>query len=493
MTRPSKPASSVILAGAGPGDPGLFTLAADKACRSASTIFYDALVSPEILKRFPGKKCVAVGKRGGRPSPSQEAINRKLVSAATRGGIVVRLKGGDPFLFGRGGEEATALRNRGVRVRAIPGISSGMAAAAAAGFPLTDRRFASSVTFLTATAAPRGSRSVPPDYRALVRLGGTWVFFMGLQALPDIVRNLIRSGADPNLPASTISKATTRFQRVVTSTLRGLPDEALRFKLDAPALTIIGPVVSLRPPPLRDVPVLVMRPEHQAGRLSGLIRKKGGIVTEYPALKIVLLRPNPRLDRARGRLAAYDWIVLTSGNTVRILSRVLKNSSRRARLAAIGPGTAAALRKTGLRAHLVPSTDFSAEGLAETLLKKLGSPGNIWLPQAEAARDVLAADLRHAGHRVEATPIYQTRVSKKQLANVRSWIKTVDQGLVPLTSASMARAFSEAARGLDLSRLRLVSIGPVTTAAARAARLPVSAESPRAVLEDLVDTLHLVA
>lgn len=493
MTRPSKP--HVILAGAGPGDPSLMTLAAIEACREADVVFYDALISPDILRKIPSKKRVNVGKRGGQPSPAQEEINRRLISAARRGQKVVRLKGGDPFLFGRGGEEAEVLRKEGIRVTAVPGISAGIAAAAYAGFPLTDRRYASRVTFLTASSARRAS-SLPGDYRALVRLGGTWVFFMGLQALALIVKKLLKSGADPHLPAAVISRATTQFQRVVTAPLSRIAETTGRHRLESPALTIVGSVISLRPPPLRDAPVLVMRPQHQAGDLARLIGKKGGATTEYPILEIVPIQPNRRLERAILRLQDYDWIILTSGNTVRLLKSVLRSSSYHAKIAAIGPGTGQALKAARIPVHLLPDKNFSAEGLVEAFLKRGSRPKNIFIPQAEAARDMLVAALRRAGHRVDAVPIYRTIIARPFLGKIRRWVKSGERGLVPLTSASMAGAFSRAMgrKGTSqMDHLRLVSIGPITTAAAKKAGLRIAAESPRATIQDLVETLETVA
>ena len=267
----------------------------------------------------------------------------------------------------------------------------------------------------------------------------------------------------------------------------------MRHRLESPALTIIGRVVSLRPPPLFGRPVLVMRPEHQAGRLSDLLSQKGARVTECPILGIVPIRPNPRLDRAERILGEYDWIVLTSGNTVRLLKAILTNPRRRARLAAIGPGTAESLRSIGLRADLVPKQDFHAEGLAETMIRRNRAPQRILLPQAEDARAILGRMLKRARHAVFAIPVYRTQFLRSHIGKIGRWANTAGPGLVPLTSASMARAFAMASAKIQIGRLRLVSIGPVTTKAARRAGLPVHAESPESTLESLVETLETVA
>lgn len=500
MILPTNPKPKVWLVGAGPGDPGLLTEKARQVLRTADIVFFDALVSKEILKDIPIGKQVYVGKRGGRPSPTQDEINRKLLGAASAGNRVVRLKGGDPFLFGRGGEEADALRKNGVRVGVIPGISSGMAAATYAGFPLTDRRYASSVTFLAAASAENGGSRPIRDYRALVQLGGTWVFFMGLKTLPVIVRQLIRAGANRDLPAAVISRGTTPFQRVVTASLENIFVESFRQRIESPALTIVGPVVSLRPPPLEEVPVLVMRPEHQAGKLSDLLRQQDADVTEFPVLRIEPIRPNRLLEKAVQGLESYDWILLTSGNSVRILKGVLTDPRRRAKLAAVGPGTQEALEVDGLQVDLVPPQEFRAEGLAVAFLKAVGvSKKRILIPQAEDARAVLAKSLKQAGHRVDVVPLYRTLTDRAYLGKIAAWVKgaaTRGGGLVPLTSASMAKAFVLATRGgknPSVDHLRLVSIGPITTATAIQAGLTIHAESPQSTLPDLVDTLKTVS
>lgn len=504
VTRTPEHGPQVWLVGGGPGDPGLLTAAAREAIHSADVIFYDALVSEKILQNVPPGKLVYVGKRGGLPSLSQKDINRRLIKAAKTGKKIVRLKGGDPFLFGRGGEESDILRKNGVRVRVIPGISSAMAAATYAGFPLTDRRYASSVTLMTAASAGGDfSKNAPAmprrDYRSLVRLGGTWVFFMGLKALPEIAKKLIRAGAGPRLPAAVISRATTPFQRVVTAPLSTIFESATRHRIISPALTIVGRVVSLRPAPLKNIPVLVMRSEHQAGRLSSLLHQKSADVTEYPILEILPIHPNPKLARAIRRLDDYDWIFLTSGNSVRLLKSVLTHPHRRARIAVIGPGTAEALRGIRLRPDVTPEKDFHAEGLVEVFLKKGGTRKKILLPQAQDAREVLAEKLSEAGHQIDVVQIYRTAIRRPSLAKIAVWIERTQSaqktGLVPLTSASMAKAFSEAIRRrrLSIGHLRLVSIGPITTAAAEKAGLPIHAESPESTLAALVETLETVA
>ncbi len=502
MKSPSGRRPSVILAGAGPGDPALLTRAAEAALERADLVFYDALVSPEILSRIPKRKRVFVGKRGGLPSPKQSDINRRLIRAARLGDHVVRLKGGDPFLFGRGGEESDALRAAGADVRAIPGITAAAGAAAGAGFPLTDRRCASSLTLLTAAAeSERGGKPAIPkrDVQALVRLGGTWGFYMGLRALPAIVRSLIQAGADPNLPAAVISNATTTRQRVVTARLGDIAERTARHRVESPAITIIGRVVDLRRPPLTRKPILVMRPAHQSGKLSTLLKKRGALVTEIPAIEIVPIRPNRALVRMISRMDEYDWLLLTSANTVRLLARILRGTRRRVKLAVIGPGTQEALSAFGGRADLIPERDYRSEGLAQALIETVrGRRGAgrrlfIALPQAEAGRDTLAQFLRAAGHRVDCVPMYRTTPVRAARRGIRAWIRSTPGGIVPLTSASMARVFAEFSRGLDLGHTSLVSIGPITTAEGRRRRLCVHAESPQSTLDSLIETIETVA
>jgi len=493
----------VILVGAGPGDPNLLTPAARDAIARADRVFFDALIPENLIRLIPVKKRVKVGKRANQPSPKQRDINRLLIAAARRSLRVVRLKGGDPFVFGRGGEEADACRRAGIRVRVIPGISAVFAAAAAAGFPITDRRCASSVTLLTASSAapPAGGQGTAGArarrrLQSLVRLGGTWVFYMGLRSISDLSQKLIRAGASPNLPSAVIASASTPLQRVVTAPLAKVAAAVADFRIAPPALLIVGPVVGLRPGPLKGASVLVMRASFgdQAGALSAMLRRAGADVAECPAIEIVPVCPNPALDRAVGQSEPYDWIFLTSANSVRIMAPFLKRA-KNSRFAAVGPGTAAALSAVGVRraACLLPANDFRAEGLLARFLKTCKRPQRIFIPQAANARDVLVRELRSAGHSVTAVAIYRTRPAIRSFGSIRSWVRRVSIGVVPLTSASIVGAFADATRGMALGHLRLVSIGPITTAAAARCGLPISAESPRATLVDLVKTVSTLA
>lgn len=483
----------VWLVGAGPGDPGLLTLAAADALRAADVVFHDALVGERIISMIQKRKRRDVGKRGGRASISQDEICEKLIHAARAGLRVVRLKGGDPFVFGRGGEELSQLHAAGIRVHVIPGVTAGLASPLRAGIPVTDRRLASSVTLLTAVEEPgRARRRL--TYVPLVKAGGTLVFYMGLSRLGSLIGQLRRSGAPAQLPVAVISRGTTRAQRTVSGTLATIESLVTRHGLCAPALIVAGRMVAARAP-LAGSTILVMRTREQAGRLSGLLKKRGATVLEIPVLEIMLIHPNPKLDRHLRRSAQYDWIVFTSANAVEAcVSRAkrLGVDLTGVRGAAIGPATAAAMRRAGWRRVIQPESESRAEGVLDVLLAAGRRGDRVLLPRAKIARDVLPQTLRRAGRRVDVVPVYVTRKIPGAAARVRGLIQrgAVDQ--VILTSSSMVDVLASAARGLDLSGARVVSIGPITTATARAHGLPVDIEALTADMASVADAAGVV-
>jgi uroporphyrinogen III methyltransferase/synthase len=460
---------TVYLVGAGPGDPGLVTARALELIGMADVIIHDRLIPAEALAGArPDAELVYVGKRGGGESTGQEAIERLLVEHGRSGRTVVRLKGGDPFVFGRGGEEAEALRAAGIPFEVVPGVTAGVGAPAHAGIPVTHRELSSAVAFITGHEDPQKPEPAL-DWDALAGFPGTLVVYMGVRQLESITARLVASGRDPGQPAAVIERGTTPGQRVVTGTLVTIAAGAAEAGIAAPALAVFGEVVQLRetlawfePGPLAGLTVAVTRARAQASELASKLRSLGADVVEAPVIRIVPIE-GPAPD-----LSTYDLVCLTSPNAVRLLFERLARGARDARalagtrVAAIGPGTAAALRDHGVIADVVPER-FVAEGLVEALADLPVSRALI--ARAAQARDVLPEALRERGAKVDVLALYETvaeRLSAEQLA------AAAGADYVTFTSSSTVGFFLDAVGGADaLQQPRLVSIGPVTSEALR--------------------------
>lgn len=505
------PASGlVILAGAGPGDPHLITLAAADWLAQADTVVYDRLAAPSLLALAPpDAERVYVGKGRDGNALSQDEINRLLVERARQGQLVVRLKGGDPFVFGRGGEEAGALAAAGVPYRVVPGVTAAAGACAYAGIPLTDRRLASSVALVTGQEDPtrEGSRL---NWQALAGID-TLAFYMGVQALPEIAEKLIAAGRRAETPAAIIERGTTSRQRVVTGTLATLAVEAARHDIRPPAMIVIGEVVSLRDRlawlpqlPLTGRTVLVTRTRQQASTLSQELAWLGAEVIEAPTVDLAGPEDPDAVDAVFARLAEYDIVAFTSPNGVEAFcgwAERLELDARAlagARLAAVGAATAAALERRFLRADLVPEV-FTTEALAALLTTWGDLRGRrVLLARADIARPHLADALREAGAVVEDLAIYRTvRPESLPPAAVEAlreervdWItftsgSTVDNFLAlagPLLAAPHGRASL-------LAKVRLASIGPVTSEALRRHGLCPAIEAKRHDIPGLVEAI----
>ncbi len=407
------PASGrVFLVGAGPGDPGLLTARALELIAQADAILYDRLIPAGALDGArPDALLVYVGKEGGGPSMAQDEIEQRLVEHARAGRSVVRLKGGDPFVFGRGGEEALVLREAGIPFEVVPGVSAGVAASAYAGIPVTHRDRASAVAFVTGHEDPDKPESAI-DWPALASFPGTLVFYMGVRQLPHIAERLIASGRPGDEPAAVIERGTLPGQRTVLATLETIAARAEAEAIRPPSITLVGPVAALREQlhwfedrPLAGRTIAVTRARAQASGLAARLRVLGAEVVEAPAIRVVALDPPlPDLD-------AYDLVCITSPNGVRLLFERLAAAGRDARalhgarIAAIGPGTARALREHGLIADVVPER-FVAEALVEVLA---GVPvERALIARARVARDVLPDALRARGAEVDVLDLYET-------------------------------------------------------------------------------------
>jgi uroporphyrinogen III methyltransferase/synthase len=449
---------TAYLVGAGPGDPGLLTARALELIASADVILHDRLIGPEALAGArPDAEIVDVGKVGGGEQVPQRETTRLLVEHARAGRTVVRLKGGDPFVFGRGGEEAQALRAAGCDYEVVPGVTAGVAAPAYAGIAVTQRGMASAVAFVTGHEDP-GKTETAVDWAALAAFPGTLVFYMGVRQLPRIAEQLIAHGRDPDEPAAIVERGTLADQRTLRTTLAALGEQEAR----APAITVVGPVAALHDElawrehgPLAGRRVAVTRARAQASGLAARLRALGARVVEAPAIRIEPL-PVELSD-----LRTYDLIVLTSPNGVDELFRHVRDARALTgpTIAVIGPGTAAALRAHGIEADIVPERAVG-EGLAAALAGR--SFPRALVARAQDARDVVPDALRAAGSQVEVVDLYRT-VPEPLGDDERA--AALDADWATFTSASSARFFHAAAGTLDGPRL--ASIGPVTSAALR--------------------------
>ncbi|HEY7876701.1 MAG TPA: uroporphyrinogen-III C-methyltransferase [Gemmatimonadaceae bacterium] len=493
----------VSLVGAGPGDPGLLTVRARALLGDADAIVYDALVNPEIL-RDPiirvGTAMHDVGKRGGAPSARQDRINALLVRLGRDGKRVVRLKGGDPFVFGRGSEEALALAAAGVPFEIVPGVTAGVAASAYAGIPVTHRGLASSVTFVTGHEDPTKGES-DTDWNALARVGGTLVLYMGVRRLPEIAAALMAGGLSGDTPTAVIAWGTYPRQRTVRATLDTIVARAREGGLTAPSITVIGEVAQLRDEiawfdkkALHGRRIIVTRARAQASELVAQLRALGAEVIEAPSILIEPLDLGP-LRAALDRLPEYRWAIFTSQNAVQIVWDALRASGRDARafarvgLAAVGPSTAESLLAHGLAVDVLPER-FVAEGIVEALLGRGDVRGaRVLFAKAEGARDVLPVALRDAGAHVDEIAIYRSRPDPAGAALARAALDRGDVDLVTFTSGSTVRFFVDAVGPALAARARIAAMGPITSQTARSLGMTVDVEAPTPTLDSFVQTI----
>lgn len=482
----------VYLVGAGPGDPGLITLRGLECLSLADLILYDGLVNPLILRHSAAeaeRTCRAETPDGR--NLRQHEINERLIAAAREGKTVVRLKGGDPFVFGRGGEEAAALAAAGIPFEIVPGVTAAVAASAYAGISLTHRDFASAVAFITGHEDPQKEGSAL-DYPALARFPGTLVFYMGLHRLEAIAASLLRAGKAAETPAAVISRGTTPLQRTVTGTLGEIAETARRAGLHAPSMIIIGDCVRQREQiawferrPLFGRRIGILRPMEQSGPQIARLLELGAQPVLMPTIRIEPPADWTAVDAAIERLGEFDWIIFTSANGVKSLFGRLWETGGDARqlagakIAAIGEGTAAALADERLHADLVPP-EFRAESLAAALAPRVSGRPVLWV-RASRGRDVIPMELRAAGARLDEVVVYQNLDVEQLDPTVVAAMEQGELDWVCLSSPSIARAFSRlltpAAREQVGGRIRVASISPVTSAAAREAGLPVHAEA----------------
>ena len=492
---------TVYLVGAGPGDPGLLTLRAAELMERADVLVYDALVSPAIMERAPRAERVYVGKRGGEHHRTQEQINQILVDLAGKHRTVVRLKGGDPFVFGRGGEEALVLAGAGIPFEVVPGVTAGIAAPAYAGIPVTQRGMAASVAFVTGHEDPT-KPDTDVDWAHLARGVGTVVFYMGVGKMADNFRRLVEHGRHADTPAAAIEWGTYPRQRTVTGTLRTLPAIAKEAGIGAPSLIVVGEVVSLRDVlgwwdrrPLSGRRIVVTRARAQASEFAAELEALGAEVVQFPTIRLVAPADEAPLLQAAAQAGTFHWIVFTSVNGVERFWDALARQGRDARalggvrVCAIGPATAAELERRGVVPDVVPD-EFVAEAAIEALDAADDLRGRrILLPRADIARAVLPEQLRARGAEVVEVAAYTTVQDGADAERVRGLLQRGQVDVVTFTASSTVRNFVDLV-GADVGGARVASIGPITSGTARELGLAVDLEAEEYTIPGLARAIR---
>jgi uroporphyrinogen III methyltransferase/synthase len=490
---------TVYLVGAGPGDPGLVTRRALELVRTADAIVYDRLIPPGLIAEARADAELRyAGKEPGKPSMEQQAINDLLVELAREGKSVVRLKGGDPFVFGRGGEEAQALVAAGIAYEVVPAVTAGIAAPAYAGIPVTHRDEASAVAFVTGHEDPQKPESAL-DWDALARFPGTLVFYMGIKQLPEIARRLTEAGRPAGEPVAVVERGTLPGQRSLSGTLADIAERVAQADVRPPAITLVGPVARLAGEiawlggrPLHGRSIVVTRARAQASGLARRLAELGADVIETPAIRIEPRPVEGEVAQAAREIGSFALVCVTSANGAALLLDAVEAVGGDARsfagveVAAIGPGTAAALARRGIRADVVAEVS-TAEGLLEALADYELDGERVLVARASEARDALPDGLRERGAHVEVVALYDTvaeRLGEEELAAVGR------ADLVTFTSSSTVRFFMDAVGAAGLPNgARVVSIGPITSATARELGLEVHAEAGRHDIDGLVEAV----
>lgn len=512
----TKQYATVYLVGAGPGDPGLLTLRAKELLEAADCIVYDYLASGACLQFARAEaELIFVGKKGFSAHVTQDEINTCLVDAARRypGGTVVRFKGGDPYVFGRGGEEALVLAEEGIAFEVVPGITAAMAACAYAGIPITQRTYASSVALVTGHETP--DKDAPTiDWDHLATGVDTLCFYMGIRDLPSIVEKLIAGGRAPHTPVALVRWGTTPEQETLVATLATVVEEVHKADFQAPAIIVVGEVVGLRDKlawfekrPLFGKRVVVTRTRDQASDLVKSLNHLGADVIEFPTIEIQPRSLDEELRTTFGTLKDYDWLVFTSANGVASTFSLLGQAGLDARafgsacVAAIGPATAEALAAYGIVADLVPPR-FVAESVAEALLTEgVGSGSKVGILRAAQARDVLPELLESAQAEVDVVSVYETVAPKSgdEAFHVAQLLREGRIDAVTFTASSTVRNFcallegvlepGETLAGL-MGTAAAISIGSVTSQTLEEAGIAVAAEADPFTIPALVEAIE---
>ncbi|MBQ9031588.1 MAG: uroporphyrinogen-III C-methyltransferase [Parasporobacterium sp.] len=487
----------VWLVGAGPGKKDLLTLRGKEILEQADVVVYDALVGKELLGLIPeSARRIYAGKRSGNHALKQEETNRILLEEAQKGNRVVRLKGGDPFLFGRGGEELELLEEHGIPFEVVPGVTSAFSVPAYCGIPVTHRDYCSSVHVIT--GHKRQGQDYGIDFRALAETRGTLIFLMGIESLPVICQGLLTAGMGPSTPAAVLEKGTTARQRRISSDLMHLQETCRERKVQTPAIIVVGQVCTLaerfawyEKKPLAGVRAVVTRPRELSSRLSEMLREEGAEVWEIPAIRLV---PDPEAVRQAFQeleQGSVDWIVFTSPSGVRIfMDQLLQERDIRilagAKIAVIGTGSEKELRAYGLKADFVPSV-YDGATLGRELAEKLQEGAHVLIPRAAIGNRELTEELGRIP-KVCITEIaaYDTLYEASPVYDLKELILQEEFDYAVFTSASTVRGFAAAARGADLKKVQAICIGPQTAAAAKELGMRIRVAA-KATLPDLVE------
>lgn len=495
----------VYLVGAGPGDPELITVKGLRVMEQADVIIYDRLVNSRLLKHARAEaEILYVGKSPQENAFSQEKINRLIAQKAKEGKMVVRLKGGDPFVFGRGGEEAEYLKSEQVPFEIVPGITSAIAAPAYAGIPVTHRDFSSSFAVITGTH--KGSAWV--DWRELAKSTETLVFLMGMKNLPFIIDQLIQNGREPTTPIALIQWGTTIEQKVVIGNLGNIEQKVSNSSFQSPVIIIIGQVVQLHEKlrwfekkPLFGQRILITRGQEQSKELADKIMDLGGEPLELPVIRMVPPRKCQELDQALQRLDEYDWVIFTSVNGVKFFFERLKERKidirkmAKAKIAVVGPKTKEVIEEKGIIIDCIPR-EHVAESLIETLRSMVSSGERVLLPRSDIARNLLPLELKKMGCHVEAVDAYDTIVADEKTDEV---VKKLQEGLIHVitfTSSSTVRNFRQIISEITDSwqdlivNIKVVCIGPITAQTAQELGFTVDAVANPYTIDGLIKALQ---
>ena len=497
----------VWLVGAGPGDPGLVTVRGVECLRQAEVVVYDYLASAALLAHAPaGAELIYAGKIGGRHNQEQCEINRLLIVKAREGKRVVRLKGGDPFVFGRGGEECEALASAGIPFGVVPGVTAAVGAAATAGIPLTHRNYTPAVTFVTGHEDDRKDESAI-DWPRLANGAGTIVFYMGMKYLRRNMAQLAANGRDPGTPVALVRWGTTPQQQVLTGTVADIADRAEAAGFKPPALTIVGEVVSLRERlswfdgrRLFGKRILVTRAADQAGEFSRMLAESGAAVIECPTIELLPPESWDAIDSAVHALHGFDWLILTSANAVRFFFgrlRELGLDSRavgRCKICVVGPRTAQLVREQGLEPDLVPQ-QFDAEGVVAALRELQPGGARVLFPRADGARELIVTELTGMGATVVAPILYRNRMPSELAAAAREALERRELDVVTFSASSTVRNLALLVGGGErlrelLQGVAVASIGPITSRTCRELGLQVAVEPEQFTLEALREALE---
>ncbi len=494
----------MYLVGAGPGDPGLLTLRGRELLEKAEVVIYDRLASPRIMEFVnPSAERIYVGKRVGRHVAKQHEINDLILRKAMEGKRVVRLKGGDPFIFGRGGEEAQILAENHIPFEVVPGVTSAIAVPAYAGIPLTHRSYTASVAFITGHR--RFENEADVDWEGLANGVGTLVFLMGMTHLPNITENLIRFGRHRDTPAAVIRWGTTPLQESVTGTLSDIARKVQEAGFKPPAIIVIGDVCRVRDKinwferqPLLGKKVLVTRTRQQASLIVRLLERKGAGCIECPTIEVRQVRDTSILDSAVSGAAGFDWIIFTSPNAVRFFFLRIDQLGRDVRvlgnamIAAVGISTAEELQKHHIKVSAMPD-DFRAEGLLKLFSREAVKGKRILIPRAVKAREILPEGLRQMGASVVVAPTYET-VSPKVAPQTLELLEEEDIDVVTFTSSSTVKNFFKTVPQYLVERVvsmaKVACIGPVTARTAEKKGLNVHVVPEKSTIPCMVDAIE---